>query len=245
MTNNGKIILERVDKSFHAGYCIIHEELETLEKSLSLLHPIEKSYYDSLKYDRRKVSYLLGRIAAKKAISEFTEVKSYSSIHIDSGIFQFPVVKIPGASQNIQVSLSHCDSIGIALAFPEQHPLGIDIEKIDTSQTEAIKSQMSSKELELITKLDMPLHTGCTLLWTIKEGLSKIFRTGLTMDFIIFEVQSIEMKDSVYVSYFSNCAQYKGISWSFDNYICTMILPKNTNADLKNFFGCLTNISII
>ncbi|MCR6643000.1 MAG: 4'-phosphopantetheinyl transferase superfamily protein [Sporocytophaga sp.] len=242
MTNYGKIILKREDKNFHAGFCIIHEELETLVNSLSLLHPIEKSYYDSLKYERRKVSYMLGRIAAKKAISEFAEVKSFSSIHIDSGIFQFPVVKIPGITQNIQVSLSHCDNFGIALAFPEQHPLGIDIEKIDTTKTEAIKSQMSPKELELIPKVNLPLQTGCTALWTIKEGLSKIFRTGLTMDFKLLEVQSLEKKDSVYISSFTNCAQYKGISWSFENYVCTMILPKNTNIDFKNFSGCLTNI---
>lgn len=91
MTNYGKIILKREDKNFHAGFCIIHEELETLVNSLSLLHPIEKSYYDSLKYERRKVSYMLGRIAAKKPYQNSLKSKAFHPYTLIQESSNFPL----------------------------------------------------------------------------------------------------------------------------------------------------------
>jgi len=238
--NGGKIILQNNKMNYHAAFGITRENLPGLIKNISLLHPDEKTYYDTLKFDRRKASYLLGRFSAKKAVSELTNQKNVQSISIDFGIFRFPVVKnyLDG---NIQVSISHCDDIGIAFAFPEEHPLGIDIEKVDPDKIEAIKTQIHPNELELISNCNLSESHGYATIWTIKESLSKIFRTGLTIDFKIMEIKSLEKIDGVYVSTFCHFGQYKAITYHSGNYIFSVALPKNTIPVLDDFWYSLAN----
>lgn len=52
--------------------------------------------------------------------------------------------------QNIQVSISHCDAIGFSTAFPEAHPMGIDVEKISPDRTDVILSQITPTEQSLL-----------------------------------------------------------------------------------------------
>lgn len=234
LMDQGKITLERPFKSFVAGFCILKAELPDLIKQCALLHDDELEYYKNLIFDRRKASYLLGRIAAKKAIGELIGEEHIHSVFIDMGIFQFPVVKMI-AGLNIQVSISHCDDIGVALAFPEEHPLGIDIEKIDLGRLDAMKSMISNDELILLSGCDLSLPTGCTIIWSVKESLSKILRTGFTMDSKLMEIQSIEKSGMQYNCTFRNFSQYKAISGQSGNYVYSIVLPKNTTAGLVDF----------
>lgn len=59
--STGKILLKREKKNFLASFCVFNQELPYLLKNISFLHPNEKNYYNTLKYDRRKSSYLLGQ----------------------------------------------------------------------------------------------------------------------------------------------------------------------------------------
>ncbi len=237
----GELKLIREKKNYTAGFCMLKKELSELTEYFPLLHPDEKTYYESIKVDRRKISYLLGRVAAKEAISILNPNNELQSIFIDYGIFNFPVVKSLSHS-NIQVSITHCEHIGIALAFPEEHPLGIDIEKIDETKTDSIKTQISANEIELALNNTITLPAGCTLIWTIKEALSKIFKTGLTMEFKILEVESIKKTGDIYTSTFLNFAQYKAISCISKAYVCSIIVPKKTTIDLEMFWNNFTNL---
>ncbi len=236
----GTITLRRKEKDFSAGFCITLQTLDQLQEYLFLLHPKEISYCNSLKFDTRKSSYLLGRVVAKKAISQLVREQAPELIEVDFGVFHFPVVKNI-ANNNIQVSISHCDNIGTALAFPEEHPLGIDIEKIDPTKIDAMKSQMTEAEMVLIEKCNLQDPLGCTIIWTMKESLSKIFRTGLTLDCQVLEINSLEQKGSLYESTFRYSIQYKAISACCGNYVCSIVLPKNTTADLSDFWHSFTN----
>lgn len=120
------VFLKREDANFKASFCVVNEALSELVKQTSILHPEEKAYYKTLKFDRRKKSYLLGRIAAKQAVFKLLDNKLINSFSIAFGVFYFPVIKHV-ENKNIQVSITHCDSIGIALAYSEEHPLGIDV----------------------------------------------------------------------------------------------------------------------
>lgn len=122
---------------------------------------------ENIKYNRRKQSYLLVRIAAKKALSEFT-TQVPDSIWIDKGAFHFPVVKNIYHHDNLQVSISHCNDIGIASAFIENHPLAIDIEFINVDQCQFIEKNLTSKELIMITDLELDKLYGYFLLLSIK-----------------------------------------------------------------------------
>lgn len=233
--SDGLLLLNRTDRTFKAGFSIIKENLTGLSKYFSLLHPNERAYLDSLRFDRRRASYLLGRVAAKQAISRLEEGVGMDAVFIDSGIFQFPVVKSKFLS-NVQVSITHCDDLGLAVAFPEDHPLAVDIEKIDATQAEAFESQLTTEELRLIAQVEPEPLIGCVTVWTIKEALSKVLKTGFMIDFKALEIQSLEKSGHCYTSEFIHCGQYKAVSCRHGDYICSIVLPKQTSCDLNDFW---------
>ena len=240
-SEKGVITLHRDKRNFVAGFSMLKEELSSLVEKKTLLHPLEYTFFETLNYERRQLSFLLGRLTAKEAIAQLIDPGDIRSILIDFGVFQFPVVRncIPG---NIQVCISHCDNIGIALAFPEEHPIGMVLEKIDPERINAIRKYVSVRELELISGCGLTISTGCTALWTMKESLSKIFRTGLTMDFSILEIQSLEAVNGIYSAIFRSVSQYKAISFHIRNHICSLVIPKNTAAKVDDFLNSLHTI---
>ncbi|WP_169051658.1 4'-phosphopantetheinyl transferase superfamily protein [Flavobacterium sp. H122] len=240
--STGKILLKRKKKDLLAAFCILNKDLPSIQEKITYLHPNEQNHYNTLKYDKRKLSYLLGRIAAKKAINELIDVND-QSIFIDFGIFQFPIVK-SFENHNIQVSISHCDNIAIVLAFPEEHPLGVDIEKIKEDSITAIKQQITDSEMNLILECQTSFPIGSMVVWTVKEAISKIFKTGLTMDFKMLEIQSLKKEGSIYLSSFTHFTQYKAISYHSGNYVCSIVLPKNTNPGLDQFWNSFAKKSI-
>ena len=238
---NNKIYLQRKYNYYISGFGMIGYNIFARDEDLSFLHPAENVYYNSLKREDQKKSYLLGRAAAKKAIEALIPEVNKHDIFIDRGVFDFPVVKGIFA-QNIQVSISHCDDAGIAIAYPEDHPLGVDLEKVDTSKTEAMKRAMTSLELKLGSESDLTFEQYCTTIWTIKEGLSKIFRTGLTLDFKLIELEHLTKKGTFYISTFKNFAQYKAVSYCSGEYVCSVVLPKNSDPELDAFFDALDDL---
>jgi 4'-phosphopantetheinyl transferase EntD len=234
---SGNIILNRDAGAFFASFCLIKKDLPALIKDLSMLHPKEYAYFNTLKFDARRSSYLLGRYAAKQAVLGSSEITAMPALLIDIGIFQFPVVKGSGRD-NIQVCISHCDNIGLAVAFPEEHPLGIDLEKIAAEEeANTIKSYLTERECTLLKACNCPDSIGYTMLWTVKEAMSKVFKTGLTMDLKLLEIDTVEKIDKTYHTTFSNLAQYKAISCQSGEYICSIILPRLTKPELTMFWN--------
>lgn len=233
------LILTRQEKDFHAAFCMTRATLPALTADLSMLHPQEKQHYNSLRFDPRRQSYLLGRLTAKKAVSQLAGIDA-GSFYIDQGIFEFPVVK--GTGQNIQASISHCDDIGMALAFPEEHPLGLDIEHISGERADAMKSQISGAEEALLQGCNLPQLTGYTIAWTIKEALTKVLRTGLTMDLRLTEIKLLEKNDRHYVAAFRHFSQYKAMCFYSGDYACSVVLPAKTAACLDEVWDCFTRI---
>jgi len=163
------------------------------------------------------------------------------SVFTDYGIFQFPVLRHV-KSANLQVSISHCDDFGISLVFPEEHPLGIDIEKVEDKIIETLDSQLTETEKTLLRNSTLFTDYGHTLLWTVKEGLSKIFRTGLMMDFKTLEINSISFQNGIYESHYTHCGQYKAFSCIIEQYVCSIVTPKKTNVDLTSFWNQVRDV---
>ena len=232
--HTGKFLLHREKKDFTATFCLLHEDLASLKKHINMLHPEEKAHFDTLKFEKRQADYLLGRIAAKTAVKGLTSTENIQSWHIDSGIFEFPIVKSLH-NANIQVSISHCGKIGIALAFPEAHPMGIDIEKVNPNRLKAIESQITEKERTFMSESTLPYLQVTFMIWTMKEALSKVIKTGLMIDFKLLEIDSFQQEDDQFVCTFSHFGQYKAITYYANEYTCSIVLPKNTKPELKQF----------
>lgn len=226
------LILKRPEGNLKAAICFFHLPVSvSLEGLGEDLHHQEAAYYSTLKFETRQRSYLIGRYAAKQAVASLVQEKDLRKILIEQGIFSQPVVRC-GDERNIQVSITHCEELGAAVAFPEAHPMGIDLQEIDAKRREVIESQATAAEKKIVSSLSCPYDTLLTLLWTAKEALSKVIKTGLTSPFTIFEMRTIEIQEDFFVGYFRNFAQYKTLSFEIDHHVCSLVFPKKTQIEI-------------
>lgn len=235
------LILKRKEQNYSASISYIQGNLNNLSNHLDLLHPEEHQVFQNFKFDRRKISYLLGRLSAKKAIQQLTNDTQSKNIWVDSGVFQFPVVRCKEL-QNIQVSISHCEDIGISIAFPEAHPMGIDVEKVNLDREEVILSQTTNQEKELLSNNYLNSIDGYTRLFTAKEALSKILKTGMMIDFKYLEVNNITMKDEEILFSFTHFGQYKAYTSTIQNYAFAIALPKRTSTNTSKIWTAVNSI---
>lgn len=229
--NQATILLKREKGILKASVVFLQEEWSILSNKLDDLHPEENKVLQSYTHIRRKLSYVLGRIAAKKAIQQLSDYPFLQHIWIDNGVFLFPIVRC-AALENIQVSISHCDNIGVSIAFPESHPMGIDIEKMEISRLEVFSSQLTALEkLLLIEKTKNDIH-GFTSLFGIKEALSKVIKTGMMIDFKLLEIDRLEILEHTLMASFKHFSQYKGFAFTSGQYVVSVVLPRKTDVDL-------------
>lgn len=223
--------ISSADKTFKAGIgiCRLHTTANRTEV-LHNLHPLERDYYNNLTDEERKISYLLGRYSAKQAIFAIDGQPPQNTL-IKHGLFNQPVCTNT-TNQNIQVSISHCENIGTAVAFPEVVPMGIDIERINPEILHVFERQMTEKEKELIKTFDHSYIEMLVVLWTAKEALSKVLKTGLKTPFKIYEIKSLTVFDNHIICNFRYFKQYKGISFILNSFALTVVYPKNTDMDL-------------
>lgn len=212
--------------SFQIGYSFGRGDVTGLLELKEVLSDFEKKEFSYLKYPKRRLSYLLGRICSKISIKQLIGEVNLQDISIVNGVFGFPVVK--GGVQNIMVTYSHCNNIGISLAFREEFLLGIDIEKISKEKSKLVQKYITKDEQTIINDFGLNVE-GCFFLWTIKEALSKIIKTGFTLSFDILAISNFKkVCKNIWESQFVNFSQYKGISLMFDDHVCSIVLPKNT-----------------
>jgi 4'-phosphopantetheinyl transferase EntD len=243
MLYEGTMKLVRENSEHSVGYTIIKQELADLNGYLKILHLDEITYLNSLKFDKRKSSYLLGRISAKSALSKIIPAKTaMNSFKVGFGVFQFPVIEhLPYSG--LQVSITHCDAIGISIAYPEAHPIGVDIERINPEKVDSMVNMFTQEEIILANSKLNDKASAYTLLWTVKESLSKILKTGMMIDFKYLELDFLNYNDGIYTGNFKNFTQYKSYSIVLNSYIISIICPRNTNIDLTNFTKHLTYLN--
>jgi phosphopantetheinyl transferase len=225
-----RLSLERSSGSWHAVLCLaVFPNEDSFQAAQEVLCPTERQRLTSLDYTERRHSFLAGRWAAKQALAAWAGLDDPSQFAIQNGVFDQPVVNGPLA--NLQVSISHCDNLALALAFPEAHPMGVDLEKIHAGQAEALADQFTPAELGYLKSGSWPLSAGLTRLWTAKEALGKTIRTGLMTPLSIYETQ--EWSDSPRLSRcaYRHFAQYRSLSFFLGNYACSLCHPANTTVD--------------
>ena len=217
--------IKRANGSFTACIATSQQTLSSLQLlKAQFLHPDEFTYFNTLTASKRQHSYLHGRYTAKQAIVKYTGCMP-ASVRISTGVFQQPILPIA----NVQLSLSHTEQWCIAVVFPEAHPMGVDVELISPHIHETIDQIITAHERTLFPVLDAG---NLSLLWTIKEALSKTIRTGLMTPLQIYEVSEIIYKDGVFEAHFTNFAQYKSLSWIAGDHAWSVVLPKNSVIDI-------------
>ena len=223
------ILLQRLDKQITASLCICRLSFDSLMlNNLDYLHVKERTYFTSLQYPKRQYSYLLGRFCAKHAISDYLQDKNLLSTLIENGVFNQPIV-YHSSPTDVQISISHTDSMGAALAFPNAHPMGIDLEMINKAHTITIKSQLTSMEQQKAALFSENEPMILTLLWTVKEALSKAIKCGFMISFDLFEIEEMKDKGNYVESTFKHFQQFRAISFPLAETVCSLVYPTGTH----------------
>jgi len=192
-----------------------------------ILHPNELAHYERLTVPRRQSSFLLGRYVAKQALAVLLRESVYANIEIAPGVFTQPIVKFP-TPEPVGVSITHAGELACALAFPQIHPMAIDVERLDPKSIEAMKSQMLTEELHPEALPQLSELVRCTVIWTAKEALSKVLKCGMMCPFSILETVALRQEAACYVGHFRNFGQYKFHAWVLNRHVITIVLPKWT-----------------
>lgn len=198
----------------------------------------EDCYFKQLTATKRQYSYLLGRMAAKQAISKLVPDIVLNEVDIAWGVFNQPVIQHPHI-HNLQVSITHTHNCAMALVFPEQHPMGIDIEDFECCSVEAMRSQINTDEISILKGALAGTERVLTLGWSIKEALSKLLKTGLMTDFSLYAIATSQARGGIVNSGFKYFHQYQAISAVLGSTICSIVLPGKTSINLNVILNAL------
>lgn len=206
-------------------------------KNLGFLNKAEINYLKTTSKNRLE-NFVLGRYAAKKAISILNEVDCLNTLEISNGIFGQPFIK--NNMTNLDVTIGHSKDHAIALVFDKSLIIGIDVEKYryNSYLNYNLFYKISSlREINLFYKIHKNYHENIINVWTIKESLSKCLKTGVTTDFKLFEINEINKKDSYIIGKFSNFSQYSFLCFKYDEFAVSITFPKilEFNFDPKIF----------
>jgi 4'-phosphopantetheinyl transferase len=204
------------------------QELPTLEdRAAEYLHPTELFYFRGLEFARRRQAYLLGRIAAKRAIASCTSLDDPTALEIQSGIFGQPLV-VSALCPGIETSISHAAEYGLAVAFPAGHALGLDIEDCGRTVPDIMRGQMTGSELSATRSLGVDEMTALAVLWTAKEALSKILKCGLTVPFPVLAIETASTANGAVVCRFKTFTQYRSLTWLAGGFAVSLVTPWKT-----------------
>lgn len=201
------------------------EEFARIDEHIDdFLSNAERDAYRALVADRRRKSWLLGRVAAKRAAAASLETDDLRALEIARGIFGDPRLCVPMAHPP-GLSISHAGPVAVAVAHPAGHVMAVDVEEVRPRQADAIASQLTPREVEWAGGD----HPRLTALWTAKEALSKALRCGLTAPFRLLETKDI-VEDNVgcLTGRFENFGQYRFVARVEADAVLTLVLPFRT-----------------
>ncbi len=225
-----RLTLVRKDERLEAWIAWVSKpDLDSLNPA-SFLSTTEGAQADAFRFEQRRESFLLGRLAAKIALSAFLGEPSLPRIEISPGVFGQPLVDHPTKSGG-EISLSHSQGFAIALAFPREHPMALDVESIDDARVATVKSelQLAPAEQAWISSSGIDPRAAHILLWTAREALSKVLKCGLTCPFEIFRMDELRSAGiGTWESHYQNFHQYKCLSWVGARRVLSIALPRAT-----------------
>lgn len=223
------LVLSREDTTWQAAIAVATSD-ESLDAE-AYLHPNELRMLRGMKFDRRSQTYLLGRIAAKRAILHCTSGDHPTQIEVRAGVFGQPVCEF-AAYLGYEVSISHTQNVALAIAFPAGHQLAIDFELCSRTNEIVMKSQTTEVERNSIHLLPLEQPISYAVLWTAKEALAKVLKCGFTVPPHILAVETATMIDGATVSRFKNFSQYKSVSWVTGNFAVSVVAPDKTDLSI-------------
>lgn len=196
--------------------------------SAEFLSPGETGQAAGFQFAAKKQGFLLGRLAAKRALGALLEEPDLRQIEIRSGIYGQPLVRHPRAG-SADVTVSHSHGLAVALAYPAEYPMGIDLETVSAVAAETIIGELeaSPPELTWLATGGVDDATACCVLWTAREALGKALRIGLNSPLGILALSDIRIDSAgTWVGHYLNFPQCRFRSRLQDGRVLSLALPK-------------------
>ena len=168
---------------------------------------------------KRKDQFVAGRIACKKAFFSlitgnsncFDKLSSISVLNTETGA---PFIE----NFDFCVSISH--SHELAIASISRYAIGVDIERIDSKRTSALKRMSAECPSEDVRDL--------TAFWTLKESLGKALRTGIVEGFERYQAKNLYVTEGIYRCEFKNFP-FLGIAITDTRYAIGIVVKDRKN----------------
>jgi phosphopantetheinyl transferase (holo-ACP synthase) len=81
------------------------------------------------------------------------------------------------------------------------------------------------------------IGTLAVLLWSAKEALSKALKSGLAVDYDIYETKKLVWNKDHLTGEFVHFAQYRFEAFLFNKHVMAIALPKKTKMQFGDLFG--------
>ena len=199
----------------------------------------ENDRLKEFRFPAKREAFLLGRLAAKRALGALLEEPDLRRIEIRSGIYGQPLVEHPRAGLT-EVTVSHSHGRAVALAYPAQYPMGIDLETLSAISAPTILGELEASPAELtwLATGGVAQAAACGLLWTAREALGKALRIGLNSPLGILALSEIQAAgEQAWASRYLNFPQCRCLSQVKNGRVLSLAMPGDTRLDSELQFS--------
>ena len=140
-----------------------------------LLSDAERDRANGFRFPKRRGEWTAGRAAAKLALRDIGGPDA-ADLTVETGPSGEPVVR----GSRFGVSITHAGGMAAAVAFPSEHPIGLDLEPVTAIDPGLVTLACSDREQEWLA--DRPAdqaNESLLRIWTAKEAAVKLTGTGL------------------------------------------------------------------
>jgi 4'-phosphopantetheinyl transferase len=224
----------------HVSLCIIRADFSKIDKLKNeFLHNDELYSLASYTHEKKKMSFLLGRYASKNALCLLDTYKKPAVFyHIENGPLGEPFV----TNADYQISISHTNNWATAIASTKPIPFGIDIEEISNLDKIDLTSFYLNMEEYFMFDFTDPNAIKCSI-WAAKEALSKLLKSGLTIDYNLLSLKNVKSHGNVMHIEFKNFHAYKALLFKYND--CIICIATYKNVEINNLFIKLEKLGYI
>jgi 4'-phosphopantetheinyl transferase len=149
------------------------------------LSAAEMRHLDTLRVEKRRADWRLGRWTAKRALFEFWHPppQTFGEVEIIASGSGAPEVFLHHKPAAVSISLSHRAGTAACAISSSDVALGCDLELVEPRSNAFIEDYFTTQEHSLIFMAPLEsLWQTVALLWSGKESAMKVLRTGLRIN---------------------------------------------------------------
>ena len=170
----------------------VHPDLVQGVPPEGLLGPDESAHFATLRTDKRRQEWLLGRWTAKQLLRGVVQEQTGAelapaAVQILNGYTRAPMIRcqVPGFTSSCwSLSISHSHRHAFcAVVDRSAWPLGADMEQVESRGADFVADYFTPAEQALVAQAPAELYDILvTAIWSAKEAALKALQLGLTVD---------------------------------------------------------------